>query len=128
MKTKSMVHDTLYKQVRNEILRIIIDRNLSPSGLLPSKGEIAEHCGVSKMTSKLALNLLTEEGIVNRIPRVGSFLNNIDMNIIRGMLDGNNSISNVVATANFIAVIIPVIDSYIGDIVAGIEKEAASRN
>jgi GntR family transcriptional regulator, arabinose operon transcriptional repressor len=128
MKSKDLVHDALYKQVRNEILRIIIERNLSPNELLPSEGEIAELCGVSKMTSKLALNLLMEEGIVNRIPRKGSFLNNIDINVVRSMLDGNNSANNLIVRTNFIVLIIPVLDSYIGDIVAGIEKAATRRN
>ena len=128
MRTKNMVHDTLYKQVRNEILKIIIERNFGPNELLPSEGEIAKLCGVSKMTSKLALNLLMEEGVVNRIPRVGSFLNNIDINMIKGMLDENNIVNSAVVRPNFIALIIPSIDSYISDIVAGIEKEATLRN
>lgn len=128
MKVNNMVHDALYKQVRNEILRIIIEKNLGPKDLLPSESEISELCGVSRMTSKLALNLLVEEGIVKRIPRKGSFLNNVDMNVVRSLIDTNNQGNHVSVRNYFIALIVPSIDSYIGDIIIGIEKEARINN
>lgn len=123
-----MVHDTLYKQVRNQILRIIIERNYGPNELLPSESEISELCNVSKMTSKLALNLLVEEGVITRIPRRGSFLNNIDMNFVRNKLLSDSSEDNRLVKNSFIALIVPSIDPYIGDIIIGIEKEAKVNN
>lgn len=119
--------DTLYNRVRNVILKIIIEKNIKPNELLPSEGDIAKLCGVSKMTSKLALNSLVDEGIVYRIPRRGSFLNDVDTNIIRCIID-NNNISNNNDHSKFIALVIPSLDSYTSDIVRSIEKEAKYKN
>lgn len=119
--------DTLYNRVRNVILKIIIEKNIKPNELLPSEGDIAELCGVSKMTSKLALNSLVEEGIVYRIPRRGSFLNDVDTNIIRSIIDSKN-ISNNNGNTKFIALVIPSLDSYTSNIVRAIEKEAKYKN
>ena len=84
---KGNTSDTLYNRVRNEILKLIIERQIGSNELLPSEGEIAELCGVSKMTSKLALNSLADEQIIYRIPRRGSFLADVDLNKIRSMVD-----------------------------------------
>lgn len=125
---KGNVSDTLYNKVRNEILKLIIERQIGSNELLPSEGEIAELCGVSKMTSKLALNSLAEEKIIYRIPRRGSFLADVDLNKIRSMVDGNSVSTYSTAKANYLALIIPKLDSYCGNIVAAILKEAANYN
>ncbi|MDF2484361.1 MAG: hypothetical protein K0R46_529 [Herbinix sp.] len=120
--------DTLYNKVRNEILKLIIERQIGSNELLPSEGEIAELCGVSKMTSKLALNSLADEHILYRIPRRGSFLADVDLNKIRNMVDAN-SVSNYSSVkANYLALIIPKLDSYCGNIVSEILKVAANYN
>ncbi len=125
---RGSVTDALYKKVRNEILKMIIERQIGPNELLPSEGEIADQCDVSKMTSKLALNSLAEEHIIYRIPRRGSFLADVDLNKIRSMVDRNNvSGSNAVRT-NYLALIIPKLDSYCGNIVREILKTAADYN
>ena len=36
------IPDTLYNRVRNEILKLIIERQIGTNELLPSEGEIAE--------------------------------------------------------------------------------------
>jgi DNA-binding LacI/PurR family transcriptional regulator len=122
------VSDTLYKRVRNEILKLIIERQIGSNELLPSEGEIAELCGVSKMTSKLALNSLAEEQIIYRIPRRGSFLADVDLNKIRGMVDVDSISSYSAVKANYLALIIPKLDSYCGNIVSEILKVAANYN
>lgn len=125
---KVNISDTLYNRVRNEILKMIIERHIGANEILPSEGEIAEQCGVSKMTSKLALNSLVEDGIVYRIPRRGSFLANVDMNRIRSMVD-SKSVSNGSANrTNFLALIIPKLDSYVGNIVGEIVEAASAYN
>jgi GntR family transcriptional regulator, arabinose operon transcriptional repressor len=122
--------DTLYNKVRNEILKMIIERQIGSNELLPSEGEIAELCGVSKMTSKLALNSLAEEHIIYRIPRRGSFLAEVDLNKIRSMVDSSSSsISNFsTSKANYLALVIPKLDSYCGNIVSEILKAATKYN
>jgi DNA-binding LacI/PurR family transcriptional regulator len=125
---KGNVSDTLYNRVRNEILKLIIERQIGSNELLPSEGEIAELCGVSKMTSKLALNSLAEEQIIYRIPRRGSFLADVDINKIRSMVDANSVTNYSVVKTNYLALIIPKLDSYCGNIVREILKTAAIYN
>ncbi len=120
--------DTLYNRVRNEILKIIIERQIGPNELLPSEGEIAQLCNVSKMTSKLALNFLAEEGIIYRIPRRGSFLADVDLNKIRSMVDGSSTSSYSPVSGNYLALVIPKLDSYCGNIVSEILKAAENHN
>jgi DNA-binding LacI/PurR family transcriptional regulator len=126
--SKGNVSDTLYNRVRNEILKLIIERQIGTNELLPSEGEIAELCGVSKMTSKLALNSLAEEQIIYRIPRRGSFLADVDLNKIRSMVDANSVSNYSVVKTNYLALIIPKLDSYCGNIVREILKTAATYN
>jgi DNA-binding LacI/PurR family transcriptional regulator len=125
---KGSASDTLYNKVRNEILKLIIERQIGSNELLPSEGEIAELCGVSKMTSKLALNSLADEQIIYRIPRRGSFLADVDLNKIRSMVDVNGSSNYSSVKTNYLALIIPKLDSYCGNIVNEILKVAASYN
>lgn len=122
--------DTLYSRVRNEILKMIIERQIGPNEILPSEGEIAERFGVSKMTSKLALNSLAEDHIIYRIPRRGSFLADVDLNKIRSMVDADaRGVSNGLAVkSNYFALIIPKLDSYCGNIVREILKVAEDYN
>ncbi|TLS54196.1 GntR family transcriptional regulator [Paenibacillus antri] len=64
----------LYLKVADEVIGIIQSRNLQPHDPIPSEGELAKLFGVSRMTSKLALERLAEQGIVYRLPRRGTFL------------------------------------------------------
>ncbi|MBE5967811.1 MAG: GntR family transcriptional regulator [Lachnospiraceae bacterium] len=127
---KGNASDTLYNRVRNEILKMIIERQIGANEILPSEGEIAEQFGVSKMTSKLALNSLAEDHIIYRIPRRGSFLADVDRNKIRNMVDVDaKSVSNgLTAKSNYFALIIPKLDSYCGNILREILKAAESNN
>lgn len=120
--------DTLYNKVRNEILKIIIERQIGSNELLPSEGEIAELCNVSKMTSKLALNSLAEEHIIYRIPRRGSFLADVDLNKIRSMVDSNSTSNYTSVKSNYLALVIPKMDSYCGNIVRVILTAAEAYN
>jgi len=64
----------LYLKVAEEVVGIIRSRNLQPHDPIPSEGELAKLFGVSRMTSKLALERLAEQGLVYRLPRRGTFL------------------------------------------------------
>ena len=125
---RDRVPDTLYNRVRNEILKMIIEKPIKANELMPSEGKIAEKCGVSKMTSKLALNSLAEENIIYRIPRRGSFLAEVDLNKIRSMLDNDNVMNNAALGNNYLALVIPKLDYYCGNIVREILKAAADYN
>ena len=102
----------LYKAVKNDILRRIIDENLPPHGKLPSEGVIAKEYGVSKMVSKMALNALEEEGYIYRKPRSGSYVAD---------RDARECIAHA-AKVQFVGVIVPLFDPYCADIVAGLER------
>lgn len=127
--SKGRVTNTLYNRVRNEILKMIIEKPIKTNELMPSEGKIAEKCGVSKMTSKLALNSLAEENIIYRIPRRGSFLAEVDLNKIRSMVDIDNVMNNtVLGSSNYLALVIPKLDYYCGNIVREILMAAADHN
>lgn len=64
----------LYLQVAEKVREIIQSRKLQPHDPVPSEGELAKLFGVSRMTGKLALEQLAEQGLIYRLPRRGSFL------------------------------------------------------
>jgi GntR family transcriptional regulator, arabinose operon transcriptional repressor len=64
----------LYLQIADKVKDIIQSRRLRPHDPVPSEGELAKLFGVSRMTSKLALERLAEQGMVYRLPRRGTFL------------------------------------------------------
>ena len=88
--------DTLYNWIYNELLKMIL------AGQLPSEAEIAERFGVSRMTSKMALNALADENIVYRVARKGSFLAEVDLNRIRNMVDCKGVVGGSVNNLNVI--------------------------
>lgn len=54
----------LYMQTANHVMEEIQKRKLQSHDLVPSEGEIAKLYGVSRMTAKLALQILEKKGIV----------------------------------------------------------------
>lgn len=115
--------DTLYNWIYNEILKMILMGQIKPHEQLPSEAEIAERFGVSRMTSKLALNALADENIVYRVARKGSFLAEVDLNRIRNMVDCKG-VTGGATNMNVIALIIPKLDTYCGSIVKEIVELA----
>lgn len=113
----------LYLQVAEKVLEIIETRQLQQHDPVPSEGELAKLFGVSRMTSKLALEQLVEKGIVYRLPRRGTFLS--------GERQSNSSkqsesvVQNVVEKkeAKQIALIIPHMSDYTSRIIAAVEQE-----
>ena len=74
MSNNSKPKKQLYLQIADKVLEIIESRGLKAHDPVPSEGELAKLFGVSRMTSKLALEQLVERGIVYRLPRRGTFL------------------------------------------------------
>ena len=111
----------LYIQTANHVMEEIRKRKLQPHDLVPSEGEIAKLYGVSRMTAKLALQILEKKGIVYRHARRGTFVS----------ADYQAHSEELVLKAieekkpmRRIALVIPNIDDYIGRIIASVEKEA----
>ena len=63
-----------YRQVKALILRQISTGELKPRDRVPSEHELVDATGVSRMTANRALRELTDEGYVERIAGVGTFV------------------------------------------------------
>ena len=64
----------LYEQIYREMKMKIEDGEYAPGERLPSEMEIAGKYGVSRITSKQAMNMLAERGLITRSPGRGSFV------------------------------------------------------
>ncbi|NLN29356.1 MAG: GntR family transcriptional regulator [Firmicutes bacterium] len=64
----------LYEQIKESILAKIRSGELQPGERVPSENELAREAGVSRITTKQALNELAREGWVRRIRGKGTFV------------------------------------------------------
>ena len=64
----------MYEQIFNEMKRLILTKTYQVGDKVPSEKELAEEYGVSRITSKKALDLLSAEGVIVRKPGRGSFV------------------------------------------------------
>lgn len=63
-----------YRQLKEQIVDRISSGDLRPRDRVPSENELAESAGVSRMTANRALRELHDEGYVERIAGVGTFV------------------------------------------------------
>jgi DNA-binding LacI/PurR family transcriptional regulator len=66
--------ETYYRRIYNSLAEQIRTGKLAAGDKIPSEKELCGLFGVSRITSKRALELLSEEGLVSRIPGKGSFV------------------------------------------------------
>mgnify|MGYP006277013521 FL=1 len=64
----------LYQQIYEDIAADIESGKLKPGDSLPSENRIALDRGVSRITSKRALQMLTDRGMIQRVQGKGSFV------------------------------------------------------
>lgn len=64
----------LYEQIYQKISKAIESKQYLPGDKLPSEKELSEQYGVSRITSKKALEILSDEGKITRIVGKGSFI------------------------------------------------------
>ncbi len=114
----------LYEEVRDGLIDLILDEEMTPQDPLPSEGEIAQRFGVSKMTAKIALNILEEEGVILRLARRGSFLTEDYKEKVAALIRKIPDYEKAEADKKFFALVVPSLDSYLGRIVEGIIDEA----
>lgn len=116
----------LYHRVADQVIEIIQSRRLRPHDPVPSEGELAKLFGVSRMTSKLALQKLAEQGLVYRLPRRGTFLAEPqDGRITQGgfPLQDPEAAPAVEKRSGQIALIMPHLSDYTARIIAAAEAE-----
>ena len=75
-KDKSMASGKafMYETIYNDLLEGIRNGTYPAGSRLPSEKELAGQYGVSRITSKKALELLAERGMISRMPGRGSFV------------------------------------------------------
>ena len=64
----------LYQRVKSHISEKIHSGELLPNQRVPSEHELVRQLGVSRMTANRALRELTTEGLLTRVPGVGTFV------------------------------------------------------
>ncbi|UPK44780.1 GntR family transcriptional regulator [Paenibacillus pabuli] len=114
----------LYLQTADLVMEEIRNRKLQPHDPVPSEGELAKLYSVSRMTAKLALQILEKQGIVYRLARRGTFVSG---DYLGGL--GKESLSGNVTTdrklmKRKIALMFPNMDDYVARIIASVEQEA----
>ncbi|MDH4108321.1 MAG: histidine utilization repressor [Gammaproteobacteria bacterium] len=63
-----------YQELKEMIVRQISSGRLKPHDRVPSENELVESAGVSRMTANRALRELTDEGYVERVAGLGTFV------------------------------------------------------
>jgi GntR family transcriptional regulator len=64
----------MYFQIQSQLLKMIESGRLRAGDALPSEEELSRICGVSRMTSRQALQVLKSKGFVSRRKGQGSFV------------------------------------------------------
>jgi GntR family transcriptional regulator of arabinose operon len=115
---------SLYVQIAEKIKGEILRRELQPHDPVPSEGEWAKLYSVSRMTTKLALEILANEGWVYRLTRRGTFVSgSFSAEEKKGGSASQAGASNSRAKKK-IAMVFPNMDDYIARIIASAEREA----
>ncbi|KAA9000518.1 GntR family transcriptional regulator [Affinibrenneria salicis] len=65
---------SLYQQIADTLRQEINDGRYNPSGKLPSESELEKRFAVSRVTVRLALRHLTEQGLIERKQGKGSYV------------------------------------------------------
>jgi GntR family transcriptional regulator len=63
-----------YRQIANIIRRRIESGELQPERPIPSEAQIMEEFGVARATARHAAELLRDEGLVVKVPGLGTFV------------------------------------------------------
>lgn len=67
-----------YKVIHDSIIEKITSRSLRPGDRIPSEKELALQFNVSRITSKRALDILAQDGVIQRVQGKGSFVQTVD--------------------------------------------------
>ncbi|SEB51907.1 DNA-binding transcriptional regulator, LacI/PurR family [Paenibacillus sp. GP183] len=113
----------LYVQIAEKLKTEIRSRKLRAHDPVPSEGELAKKFGVSRMTTKLALESLAKQGIVYRLARRGTFLSeNGSVWEAEDLPAYTPKVMRPIKKR--IAILVPNMDDYISRIISSVENEA----
>ncbi|UOK56343.1 GntR family transcriptional regulator [Bacillus sp. OVS6] len=111
----------LYLKVYNLLLNQIRSGKLKQGDKVPSEKELADQFEVSRITSKKALDLLSEENYIERIQGKGSFVIHSD-----AAIDASYSAKQDSSKRHLIGFILPGFDESYGiGLVKGVEKRCS---
>jgi len=80
-------NDTLQKVVIDKIRRLINHKNLEPGDKLPSERMLSDKFEVTRSTIREAIHKLEFYGLLKSIPQSGTFVANIGVVALNGMID-----------------------------------------
>ncbi len=63
-----------YQQLKDQIINRIVNGELQPADRVPSEHDLVKSAGVSRMTANRALRELNDEGYVDRVAGIGTFV------------------------------------------------------
>ncbi|WP_042162187.1 substrate-binding domain-containing protein [Paenibacillus gorillae] len=118
----------LYKQMVVKVLELIRSRKLRPHDPVPSEGELAKLYGVSRMTAKLAFDILVKEDVVYRLARRGTFLSAGYVEGVEELALPRITLQPEQPAKRKIAMVFPNMDDYTARIIASAEQEARKLN
>jgi GntR family histidine utilization transcriptional repressor len=72
--TQDLIPQPLYRKVQDFVIAQIRNGAMAPGHRLPSEQELVRTLGVSRMTANRALRELFAQGVLTRIPGVGTFV------------------------------------------------------
>mgnify|MGYP002478931572 FL=1 len=124
MKPESTTRKQLYLQIADKVLEIIESKGLKPHDPVPSEAELARLFGVSRMTTKLALEQLVERGVVYRLPRRGTFLAGNGREDDARKAEQPPKRQDDGKENKLIALIVPHMTDYTSRIISAVEHEA----
>lgn len=84
-----MKKESLYEKIYNDIVEGIRTKKYLPGSRLPSEKELSEQYKVSRITSKKALEMLSEQNLILRMPGKGSFVSDETQDTDFGQIAGN---------------------------------------
>lgn len=121
----SEINEPLYQKIYNHIINQMKTGSLVQGDKIPSEKELAEEFGVSRITSKKALEMLADNGLIRRMPGKGSFvIGENEQQESRVPLQEKSKESSYLVGV----VISDFSESYGSGLISGIEKEASDND
>lgn len=122
-----MEKELLYQKIYNDLLQGIRSQKYPPGSRLPSEKELAEQYGVSRITSKKALEMLADRNLITRRPGKGSYV--LENARAEGEKNAGSLSGAPEGRGRLIGVVLDCFGAAYGsDIVNGIERECRKQN